>query len=164
MTNALSGKVTFRKLLLEGNHLSLAAIIGARAQLMRSGAPDIDVNFGVSLAEPVPTLVPANAPIQTSSRYPHLLLVQAYQEFTTNVFIFIVFSLQYRSKIVDEVAEAVFEIPGQVNIIYTRLLVYPVYHLGMHWQLCLLFFKLELYSSGVCSARTNYWRGSAVFD
>lgn len=62
LTNALSGKLTFRKLLLEGNRLSLAAVIAARSLVLKSGSPNVDVNFGVSLSAPSLVSTPANAP------------------------------------------------------------------------------------------------------
>lgn len=81
LTDALSSKLTFRKLLLEGNHLSLAAVMGARAQIRKSGAPNIDINFGVSLAEPALTLCPTNVPRPKSSSRYTLLYISTYTPF-----------------------------------------------------------------------------------
>ena len=68
LTNALKSKLTFRRLFLEGNHLSLTAVIRARAVILKSGAPNIDVDFGVSLSEPLLALSPATAPMRPTSR------------------------------------------------------------------------------------------------
>ena len=89
LTNALSSKLTIRKILLGGNRLSLAAVIEARALILKSGAPNIDINFGVSLAEPTPTLCPATAPTNKPSRCTHLSFHCSIQYFSINFLYFL---------------------------------------------------------------------------
>jgi len=88
LTDALSSKLTFRRLILEGNSLSLAAVTKSRTAILKSGAPDVNINFGSCIAEPVPVGSPAKVLIEE----------------------------QDRVIMVSEAPEPVFEIPGQVSV------------------------------------------------
>lgn len=68
LTNCLKRKRTFRRLVLEGNRLSLAAVTKSREVLSRSGAPNININFGVCIAEPTPVAMTTSS-VQENERY-----------------------------------------------------------------------------------------------
>ena len=54
LANALENKTTFRKLIVEGNPISLSAVMRARDYVIKSGAPELCIDFGTAFLEPFP--------------------------------------------------------------------------------------------------------------